>query len=57
MVQTLSRHDLRTLHQIFPEGEAREDFEELVDDLGVVAAAIEEEVSLDAVISNVLADE
>ena len=57
VVQILSGNDLRTLHPIFPEGEAREDFEELVDDLGVVATAIEEEVSLDAVISNVLADE
>jgi len=34
-----------------------EAFGELADDLGVVATGIAEDVSLDAVISNVLADE
>ena len=57
VVQTLSENDLRTLHPICPEGEAREDFEQLIDDLGVVATTIKEEVNLNAVISNVLADE
>jgi len=57
MVQTLSGNDLQTLHPIFPEGEGQEDFEELVDDLGIVASTIGEEVSLDAVVSNFLADE
>jgi len=57
MVQTLSGNDFQTLHPIFPEGEAREDFEELADDLGIVASTIGEEVSLDAVVSNVLTDE
>ena len=57
MVQTLSGNDLRTLHPIFPEGEEREEFEELADDLGVVATAIAEDVSLDAVISNIFADD
>ena len=57
MVQTLSGNDLRTLHPIFPEGEEREEFDELVDDLGVVATTIAEDVSLDAVISNVFVDD
>ena len=57
MVQTLSGNDLRTLHPIFPEGEEREEFEELADDLGMVATAIAEDVSLDSVVSNVFADE
>ena len=57
VVQTLSGNDLRTLHPIFPEGEAREEFNELVDDLGMVATAITEDVRLDAVISNVFAED
>ena len=56
MVQTLSGNDLRNLHPIFPEGEEGEEFEELVDDLGMVAPAIAEDVSLDAVVANVFAD-
>ena len=57
MVQTLFGNDLRTLHPIFPEGEEREEFEELADDLGMVATTIAEDVSLDSVVSNVFADE
>ena len=57
MVQTLSGNDFQTLHPIFPEGEAWEVFEELVDDLGVVATAISDEVNIDNVINNVFADE
>ena len=57
MVQTLSGNDLRTLHPIFPEGEEREEFEELVDDLGMVATTIAEDVSLDTVVANVFADD
>ena len=57
MVQTLSGKDLRTLHPIFPEGEEREEFEELVDDLGMVGTTIAEDVSLDAVVANVFADD
>ncbi|RLM69761.1 hypothetical protein C2845_PM17G02720 [Panicum miliaceum] len=56
MVRTLSRNDLRTLHPIFPEGEAREEFEDLIEDLDVVASSISEEVSLGVVISKVFAD-
>jgi len=57
VAQTLFRNDIRTLHPIFPEGEAWEVFEELVDDLGVVATAIGDEVNIDNVINNVFADE
>ena len=57
VVQTLSGNDLRTLQPIFREGEAREEFNELVDDLGMVATAITEDVRLDAVISNVFAED
>ena len=55
VVQTLFGNDLRTLHPIFPEGEEREEFEELVDDLDIVAIAIAEDVSIDSVISNIFA--
>ena len=57
VVQTLSGNDLRTLHPIFPEGEAWEEFEELADDLSMVATTIAEDVSLDVVIGNVFADD
>jgi len=57
VVQTLSRNDLWTLHPVFPEGEVREYFEELIDNLGMFATPIGEEVSLDAVIGNVFVDE
>ena len=42
---------------LFSAGEAREEFEELVEELDAVAIAITEEVSLDAVVYNVLADD
>ena len=54
---TLSENYLQTLHPIFPKGEAREDFEEIIDNLDEVSTTISAEFSLDAVISNVLADE
>ncbi|XP_039853626.1 uncharacterized protein LOC120712010 isoform X2 [Panicum virgatum] len=57
VVETLSENYLQTLHPIFPKGKAREDFEELIDNLDKVSTAISAEFSLDAVISNVLADE
>ena len=53
----MSGSDYRTFHPVFPESEAREEFYELVDDLSVVADAIAEDVNLDAVISNVFAEE
>jgi len=57
VVQTMSGADCRTFHPVFPVGEEPEDFYELVDDLSIVADAVVEEVSLDAVISNVFDDE
>ena len=57
MVQTLFGNDLRTLHPIFPEGEAREDFEELVDDLYLPVDAVVGDVSLDGVVSNLFGEE
>jgi len=57
VVQTMSGSDDRTFHPVFPVGEEQEDFYELVNDLSIVADAVVEEVSLDAVISNVFDDE
>ena len=58
VVQTMSRADYRNFQPVFPAvGEEQEDFYELVDDLSIVADAVVEEVSLDAVISNVFDDE
>ena len=57
MVQTLSRNDLRILHPIFPHGEAREESEELGDDLDSVVTIISDEVHVGNVINNVFADE
>jgi hypothetical protein len=53
----MSRSDYRTFHPVFPKGEEREEFDELVDDLSMVADAIAENVSLDAVINNVFGEE
>ena len=49
----MSGSDYRTFHPVFPEGEAREEFDELVDNLSVVAEAIIDDISLDTVIGNV----
>jgi len=57
VVQTMSGSDYRTFHPVFLAGDEQEDFYELVDDLSVVADAVVEEISLDAVISNVFDDE
>ena len=58
IVSTMSGSDYRQLHPVFPKwGEAREEFEELVDDLSVVADVIVEDISLDAVISNIFSEE
>ena len=57
VVQIMSESDYRTFHPVFPKGEAHEEFDELVDDLGMVATATAEDVNLDTVISNVLAEE
>jgi hypothetical protein len=57
MVSTMSGSDYQTFHLVFPEGEAREEFDELVDDLSVVADAIVADISLDTVIGSVFGEE
>jgi hypothetical protein len=57
VVLTMSGSDYRTFHPVFPEGEAREEYEKLVDDLSVVADAIIDDISLDAVVGSVFAEE
>ena len=58
VVQTMSGSDYRQFEPVFPQDvEEREEFAELVDDLSVVASAIAEDVSINAVIGNVFADE
>ena len=50
--------DYRQFHSVFPEwGEARGEFEELVDDLSIIADAIVDDVSLDGVVSSVFGEE
>ena len=53
MVQTLSGNDLQTLHPIFPEGEGREDFEELAEELDVVAGSISIEINKQTIVNMV----
>jgi hypothetical protein len=58
MVSTMSGVDFRQWEPVFPEwGAAREDFDELVDDLRFVANAIVDYVSLDGVVSNLFGEE
>ena len=53
VVSTMSGADFRQWEPIFPEwGAAREDFDELVDDLSLAADAIVDDVSLDGVVCN-----
>ena len=57
-ISTMSGADYRQWEPVFPEwGAAWEDFEELVDDLSIVADAIVNDVSLDGVVSNVFGEE
>ena len=57
VVLTMSGSDYRTFHPVFPEGEAREEFDELIDDLSVVADAIIDNISLDAVVCSIFGEE
>ena len=58
VVSTMSGADYQQWETVFPErGAAREDFEELVDDLRYVADAIIDDVSLDGVIGNLFEEE
>ena len=53
VVSTMSRADYRQWEPVFPEwGEARNAFDELVDDVSLPADAIVADVSLEGVISN-----
>ena len=54
----MSGADFRQWEPVFPEwGIAREDLDELVDDLLFVADAIVDDVSLDGVVSNLFGEE
>ena len=58
VVSTMSGADFRQWEPVFPEwGTAREDFDELVDDLSFVTDAIVNDVSLDGVVSNLFGGE
>ena len=58
VVFTMSGADFRQWEPVFPEwGVAREDLDELVDDLRFVADAIVDDVSLDGVVSNIFGKE
>ena len=58
VVPTMSRADYRQWEPIFREwGAAREDFEELVDNLRFIADAIVVDISLDGVIGNLFGEE
>ena len=58
VVSTMSEADFRQWEPVFPEwGAAREDFNELVDDLSLIADAIIDDVSLDGVVNNLFGEE
>ena len=58
VVSTMSGADYRQWEPVFPEwGAAREDFEELIDDLYCLADAIVGDVSLDGVVGNLFGAE
>ena len=58
VVSTMSGADYRQFQPVFLEwGAAREEFEDLVDDLSIVTDAIVDDVSLEGVVSNVFGEE
>lgn len=57
MMQTQLGHDLRTPHPVFPEGEDRADFKEIVNELDEAAGAIGAEVDVEGVINRVFLGE
>ena len=58
MVSTMSGADYRQFQPVFLEwGAAREEFEDLVDDLSIVTDAIVDDVSLEGVVSDVFGEE
>jgi hypothetical protein len=54
MTQTCTRHNLLLLEPVFPEGEGRAGFNDLVVQFDVTANAIVNEVSADSVVTKVL---
>ena len=52
----MSGSSYRTFHPVFPEGEERTEFDKLVDDLSIVADAIIDTISLDAVVGSVFTE-
>ena len=50
-------HDLRLIEPVFTEGEELEEFKELADNMEMVASAISEDASIEAVIGNIFADD
>ena len=57
VVSTISGSGYRTFHPVFPEGETRTEFDKLVDDLSIIADAIVDTISLDAVVGSVFTEE
>ena len=58
VVSTMSGEDYRQWELVFPEwGEARNAFDEMVDDLSLLADAIVADVSLEGVVSNLFGAE
>jgi len=58
VISTMFGADYRQWEPVFPEwGAVREDLDELVDDLSLVAYAIVDDVSLDGVVSNLFGGE
>ena len=47
MLQTQLRHGLRNMQPVFPKGEGRADFEELVDELDEATGAIGNKVEVE----------
>ena len=57
VVQTCTGHNLLLLEPVFPEGEGREGFDNLVVQFDVAANAITNEVSADSVVTKVFLGE
>ena len=57
VVLTMFGEDYRMFDPVFLVGDAREEFDELVNDLSIVADAIVDNISLDAVVGSVFGEE
>jgi hypothetical protein len=57
VVQTQLGHELQTLHPVFPEGEDRVGFEELVDKFDEAVGTISAEVNVEGVVNRVFLGE